>query len=60
MELATSVPFGQLAGHGLVAGARADVVLLDAENVPDALVRAPGDRTVITGGRLVAADGALL
>jgi cytosine deaminase len=35
------------------------VVLLDAENVPDALVRAPARRLVVAGGRLVVADGEL-
>jgi cytosine deaminase len=45
--------------HDLVPGARADVVLLDAENVPDALVRAPARRLVVAGGRLVVADGEL-
>ena len=62
VELAT----GRAAGfvhrdrHDLVPGARADVVLLDAENVPDALVRAPARRLVIAGGRVVAKDGELV
>lgn len=43
--------------HDIVAGARADIVLLDAENVPDALVRAPARQLVIAGGRVVAEDG---
>ena len=38
----------------------ADVVLLDAENVPDALVRVPVRRLVVAGGRLVAKDGELV
>ena len=46
--------------HGLVPGARADVVLLDAENVPDALVRAPRRALVVAGGRVVVQDGDLL
>ncbi|NYE74018.1 amidohydrolase [Microlunatus parietis] len=45
--------------HDLVAGARADVVLIDAENVPDALVRAPARELVIAGGRVVARSGRL-
>ncbi|MFC7624446.1 amidohydrolase [Microlunatus sp. GCM10028923] len=45
--------------HDLVAGARADVVLVDAENVPDALVRAPARELVIAGGRVVARSGRL-
>ncbi|WP_460662890.1 amidohydrolase [Kribbella swartbergensis] len=40
-------------------GARADVVLLDAQNVPDALVRAPRRELVIAGGRIVARGGEL-
>ena len=46
--------------HDLVAGARADLVLLDAENVPDALVRVPPRKLVIAGGRVVARDGEVL
>ncbi|MEO7349212.1 MAG: amidohydrolase [Terrimesophilobacter sp.] len=43
--------------HDLVPGARADLVLLDAENVPDALVSAPRREFVIAGGRVVAESG---
>ena len=46
--------------HDLVPGARADLVLLDAENVPDALVRVPLRKLVIAGGRVVARDGEVL
>jgi cytosine deaminase len=46
--------------HDLVAGARADIVLVDAENVPDALVRVPPRKLVIAGGRVVARDGEVL
>jgi cytosine deaminase len=62
VELATSraAGFVHRSWHDLVPGARADVVLLDAENVPDALVRAPARRLVVAGGRLVVADGELL
>jgi cytosine deaminase len=35
-------------------------VLINAENVPDALVRAPARAVVIAGGRVVARDGALV
>ena len=38
----------------------ADVVLLDAENVPDALVRAPRRSLVLAGGRTVVRDGELV
>ncbi|MEU4195687.1 amidohydrolase [Kribbella sp. NPDC026611] len=53
VELATAGRFVHRATHGLVEGARADVVLVDAENVPDALVRAPRRETVVAGGRVV-------
>lgn len=46
--------------HDIAVGARADIVLLDAENAPDALVRAPRREIVIAGGRVVVADGELL
>ena len=62
VELATSraAGFVHRDRHDLAPGARADVVLLDAENVPDALVRAPVRRLVVAGGRLVVKDGDLL
>ena len=62
VELATSraAGFVHRDRHELVPGARADLVLLDAENVPDALVRAPVRRLVIAGGRVVAKDGELV
>ncbi|MCI2959075.1 amidohydrolase [Agromyces atrinae] len=46
--------------HDLVEGARADIVLLDAENVPDALVRAPRRELVVAGGRVVVSGGELV
>ncbi len=46
--------------HDLVVGARADIVLLDAENVPDVLARCPQRRLVISRGRVVARDGEVL
>ncbi|MFI8997802.1 amidohydrolase [Streptomyces sp. NPDC053542] len=46
--------------HDLVAGAPADLVLVDAENVQDALVRVAGRKLVMAGGRVVARDGDLL
>ncbi|MFF9352511.1 amidohydrolase [Streptomyces sp. NPDC014734] len=45
--------------HDIVAGAPADIVLLDAENVQDALVRAPRRHLVVSGGRVVVRDGEL-
>lgn len=43
--------------HDLVVGARADLVLVTAENVPDGLVRAPRRDLVVAGGRVVVRDG---
>lgn len=43
--------------HDLVQGARADIVLIDAENVPDALVRVPPRKLVLSGGKTVTRDG---
>ncbi|MFD4943141.1 amidohydrolase [Streptomyces sp. NPDC058409] len=45
--------------HDIVAGARADIVLVDAENVQDALVRSPRRQLVVAGGRVVVRDGEL-
>jgi cytosine/creatinine deaminase len=41
------------AEHDLVVGGRADLVLLDAENPMDALVRAPAREVVIGAGRVL-------
>ncbi|GAA2835369.1 amidohydrolase [Aminobacter aminovorans] len=46
--------------HDLVEGSRADIVLVDAENVSDALIRCPPRKLVISGGRIVARDGDVL
>jgi cytosine deaminase len=46
--------------HDLVVGAPADVVLVDAENVPDAVVRAPRRELVVAAGRVVARAGEVL
>jgi cytosine deaminase len=62
VELATTAGgrFVHRNGGDLTVGSRADVVLLDAENVPDALVRAPRREIVVAGGRVVVQDGRLL
>ncbi|MBO9554468.1 amidohydrolase [Cellulomonas sp.] len=62
VRLATSSAAGFVGRsvHDLVVGAPADVVLVDAENVPDALVRVPPRRLVVSGGRVVARDGDVL
>ena len=61
VELATTYGAGFVhrANHGLTVGARADIVLLDAENAPDVLVRAPRRELVIAGGQVVVRDGEL-
>ena len=61
VELATTAGarFVHRENHALVPGARADIVLIDAENVPDALVRAPRRDLVIAGGRIVVLNGEL-
>ena len=50
----------RLEGYGLVKGAKADFVVLDAEHVPDAVVAVPKPRTVYKAGRLVAQNGKLV
>ncbi|MDT8913427.1 amidohydrolase family protein [Amycolatopsis sp. PS_44_ISF1] len=61
VELATSraAGFVHRERHDLEPGARADVVLLDAQNGPDALVRVPRRALVLAGGEVVARDGEL-
>ena len=62
VELATkdAAPYVSRTVHDLRVGARADVVLLDAENVQDALVRVPPRALVVAGGRVVARQGEVL
>lgn len=62
VELATrrAAGFVHQATHDLLPGSRADIVLLDAVNVQDALVRVPRRDLVIAGGRVVVRDGELL
>lgn len=55
-----SAPFVHRDVHDLRAGARADVVLVDAENVQDALIRAPQRALVVAGGAVVVRDGEVL
>ncbi|SFS17759.1 cytosine deaminase [Microbacterium sp. cf046] len=58
VELATRSAgrFVGRSGHDLSVGARADIVLIDAENVMDALVRTPPRDLVIGGGRVLHAQ----
>ncbi|WP_061163244.1 amidohydrolase family protein [Caballeronia temeraria] len=48
------------ADYGLRAGARADLVLVDAETVAHAVVARPKRKLVVANGRIVARDGALV
>ncbi|MGK7865658.1 amidohydrolase family protein [Falsiroseomonas sp. E2-1-a20] len=45
--------------YGLVPGARADLVLVEAETVAEAVVATPPRRLVLSHGRVVAQDGML-
>lgn len=55
VELTTghAAPFAGLEPNRLEVGDRADIVLIDAENPMDALVRTPAREMVISGGRLL-------
>lgn len=55
LEVATrsAARFVGRATHDLIAGSRADIVLVDAENPMDALVRTPPRALVIGGGRVL-------
>jgi cytosine deaminase len=55
VEIATSAagPFAGVADHRIEKGCRADIVLVDAENVMDALVRAPRRELVVGAGRVL-------
>jgi cytosine deaminase len=44
-------------GYGLAPGARADLVLVEAETVAEAVVATPPRRLVLSHGRVVARDG---
>ncbi|CAN7646106.1 amidohydrolase family protein [Variovorax sp. LjRoot178] len=46
--------------YGLAPDCRADLVLVDAQTVAEAVVARPVRRLVVAGGRIVARDGALL
>ena len=48
------------AGYGLTPGCRADVVLVDAETVAEAIVRRPPRKLVVAAGQVVVRDGVLL
>lgn len=48
--------FGGRGAADFVVGGRADLLLVDAENVPDAVLRIPRRHTVLAGGRVVVRD----
>jgi cytosine/adenosine deaminase-related metal-dependent hydrolase len=49
-----------LADYGLAPGCRADLLLLPAETVAEAVAQCPRGRMVLRRGRLVAQDGKAL
>ncbi|MFC6668693.1 amidohydrolase family protein [Marinobacterium aestuariivivens] len=49
-----------LEGYGLYVGDRADLLLLPAENLPDAVVNRPAARTLLRAGQVIVEDGELL
>ncbi|WP_420111934.1 amidohydrolase [Pseudactinotalea sp.] len=60
MASTLAAPFVHRPVHDLVVGAPADLVLVDAENVPDALVRTPRRALVVAGGQVIVREGELL
>ncbi|HET8746891.1 MAG TPA: amidohydrolase family protein [Ramlibacter sp.] len=48
------------ADHGLQVGCRADFVLVEAQNLQEAVVARPERKLVISGGRVVARQGTLI
>ncbi|MBR0816461.1 amidohydrolase family protein [Bradyrhizobium liaoningense] len=50
----------RLEGYGLDVGAKADLVTLHAEHVPEAVVAVPQARSVYKEGRLVASNGRIV
>jgi cytosine deaminase len=50
----------RLEAYGLEVGDKADFVTLNAQHVPEAVVAAPGERSVYKNGKLVARDGGLV
>ncbi|MEJ8854666.1 amidohydrolase family protein [Variovorax robiniae] len=46
--------------YGLVPGDRADLVLVDAQTVAQAIVARPARKLVVAGGQIVARDGVLI
>lgn len=57
----TLIPAGVLGieGYGLAPGSRADLVLIPAGSIPEAVSGVPGGRTVIKRGKVVVQNGVL-
>ncbi len=55
-DMVTSIPAAVLGldGYGLKAGNRADLVLIPAGSVPEAVAGVPGGRTVVKHGKVIA------
>ncbi|GAA2983050.1 cytosine deaminase [Microbacterium terrae] len=55
VEIATAgaAPFAGIGAAGIAPGARADLMIVDAENAMDVLVRTPARSAVLGGGRLL-------
>ncbi len=55
-DMVTSIPAAVLGldGYGLKAGNRADLVLIPAGSIPEAVAGVPGGRTVVKHGKVVA------
>jgi cytosine/adenosine deaminase-related metal-dependent hydrolase len=49
-----------LSGYGLAVGDHADLVLVEARNLPEAVVLCPPRKLVLKRGRVVARDGRAL
>ena len=62
LELATSrgAAFAGVPSQNLAVGDRADIVILDAENPMDAVVRTPRREAVLAGGKIVVYKGELV
>ncbi len=58
-DMVTTIPAAVLGleGYGLAPGCRADLVLIPAGSVPEAVAGVPGGRTVLKHGKVIAGDG---
>ena len=49
-----------LSGYGITEGCNADLMLVKARNIPEAVVSCPKERLILKNGELIAQDGELL